>query len=51
VTLATFHSDGTNSLLIAILKIFVKEFAITGEAMRIILAGILSIPVDLHTRI
>jgi hypothetical protein len=30
------------------LKIFVKEFAITGEAIRIILAGILSIPVDLQ---
>ena len=37
MTLATFHSDRTNSLLIliAILKIFVKEFAITGEAIRI----------------
>jgi hypothetical protein len=30
------------------LKFFVKEFAITGEAKRIILAGILSIPVDLQ---
>jgi hypothetical protein len=48
VTLVTFHSDGTNSLLIALLKIFVKEFAITGKAIRIISAGILSIPVDLQ---
>jgi hypothetical protein len=37
VTLATFQSDRTNSLLIliAILEIFVKEFAITGEAIQI----------------
>jgi hypothetical protein len=48
VTFTTFHSDGTNSLLVAILKFFVKEFAITGEAKRIILAGNLSIPVDLQ---
>ena len=48
VTLAIFHSKGTVALIMAILKIFVNEFVITGAAMRIILAGILSIPVDLR---
>jgi hypothetical protein len=47
VTLAIFHSKGTVALIMAILKIFVNEFVITGAVMRIILAGILSIPVDL----
>ena len=32
----------------AILKIFVDEFVSTRAAMRIILAGILSIPVDFN---
>jgi hypothetical protein len=48
VTLAIFHSKGTVALIMAILKIFVNEVVITGAAMRIILAGILSIPVDLR---
>jgi hypothetical protein len=33
---------------IALLKISVIDFTITGDAIRIILAGILSIPVDLQ---
>jgi hypothetical protein len=32
----------------AVLKILVSEFSIIGAAIRIILAGILSIPVDLQ---
>ena len=48
MTLACFHSDGIDWLLIAPLNIFVKEFAITGEGIGIIFAGILSIPVDLR---
>ena len=48
MTFAIFLSCGTHSFLIALLKIFVKESAIIGEATRIIFAGILSIPVALQ---
>ena len=48
ITLATFQSKGTVSLKIAVLKILVKNSAITGVTIRIILARILSIPVDLQ---
>jgi hypothetical protein len=48
ITIAIFHSNGTVSLKIAVLKIFVNGSAITGAAIRIIFAGILSVPVDLQ---
>ena len=48
ITLAIFHSNGIVSLKIAVLKIFVNRSAITGAAIRIILPGILSIPVNLQ---
>ena len=47
ITLADFHSDGTTSKRFALSKISVIDFTITGDAIRIILAGILSIPVDI----
>ena len=48
MTLATFQSKGTVSRQIAVLKFLVNDSAITGAAIRIILDGILSIPVDLQ---
>ena len=46
--LAGFHSDRTTSKRIALIKISVIDFTSTGDVIRIILAGILSIPVDLQ---
>ena len=48
ITLATFQSKRAVSLEIAVLEILVKDSAISRAAIRIILAEILSIPVDLQ---